>query len=96
MQPTVQQRYSVYTADDQWAEMTWSHYFQCDLAIYSQGFEMFKEAMSTNRSEVSGGHMIRLWWDTVGEMKVNVTVSDLSVLCDSCLPTYSSIIKNNS
>ncbi len=56
---------------------------------------MFKEAMSTNRSEVSGGHMIRLWWDTVGEMKVNVTVRDLRVLYESFLPKYSSIMKND-
>lgn len=56
---------------------------------------MFKEAMSTNKSEVSGGHVIRLCWDTVGEMKVNVTVSDLSVFYESFLPTYSSIMKND-
>lgn len=47
--------------------------------------------MSTNRSEVNGGHMIRLCC----EMKVNVTVSDLSVLYESFMPTYSSIIKND-
>ncbi len=66
-----------------------------NLQVRQHGCEMFKEAMSTNRSEVSGGHMIRLWRDTVGEMKVNVTVSDLSVLYESFLPKYSSIMKNH-